>query len=161
MAVRQDDRGRGRLLATRAAVGRIEHAGIRADVERFVQGAEVCLHYEEVPLALDAVRTVVATVVALDRTIGPEVTLGILDGLVEDSQRTALALRRGLGFEKNFESKCDIKEGPFGSSTCVDAEDSVCYTLSSGSGCGGPSGHFQFVWDAGVAANQDTAGRQI
>ena len=83
----------------------------------------------------------------------PEVTLGILDGLVEDSERTAPALRRGLGFEKNFESKCDIKEGaPFGSSTCVDAKDSVCYTLSSGSGCRGPSGHFHFVWDAGAPA---------
>lgn len=154
VAIGQENRGGGRLSATRSAVGKIEHAGIRADLERFVVGAEVCLHYEEVPLALDAVGTIVATVVALDRTIGPEVTLGILDGLVEDSQRTALALRRGLGFDKNFESRCDIKEGtPPGSSTCVDAEDSVCYTLSSGSGCGGTSGRFQFVWDAGVVAD--------
>jgi hypothetical protein len=144
----KDKASPGRLSATRAAVGKIAHTDIRADLERFVAGAEVCLEFEEVPLALDAVRTIVSTVVALDRTIGPEVTLGILDGLIEDSESTALALRRGLGFEKNFESKCDIKEGtPPGSSTCVDAENSVCYTLDSGSGCGGTSGSFRFVWD--------------
>ena len=148
MTVRQDEARPRRLSATRAAVGNITHTGIRADLERFVGGAEVCLEYDEIPLALDAVRTIVSTVIALDRTIGPEVTLGILDGLLEDSGTTALSLRRGLGFEKNFESKCDIKEGtPPGSSTCVDAEDSVCYTLDSGSGCGGTSGSFRFVWD--------------
>lgn len=131
------------------ALGKIAHAGIRADLERFVVGAETCLEYEEVPLALDAVRTIVSVVIALDRTIGPEATLGILDGLSEDSQRTALAMRRGLGFTKNFESKCDIKTGtPPGSSTCVDAKNSVCYTLDSGSGCGGTSGRFRFVWEA-------------
>ena len=154
MAVSQENGGNSRLSATRSAIGQIEHAGIRADLERFVIGAEACLEYEEVPLALDAVRTIVSTVVALDRTIGADVTLGILDGLVADSEQTALALRRGLGFTKNFESMCDIKEGtPPGSSTCVDAQDSVCYTLNSGSGCGGTSGKFQFVWEAAEAAS--------
>lgn len=149
----KQNNGYGRLPATGAAVARIEHEGIRADLQRFVEGAENCLDHDEVPLALDAVRTIVATAVALDRTIGPEVTLGILDGLIADSERTALALRRGLGFTKNFDSKCDIKTGtPPGSSTCVDSKNATCYTLDSGSGCGGTSGRFQFVWDVQQAS---------
>ena len=74
--------------------------------------------YEEVYVALDCVRTIVTTTVALERTLSPEVATGILSSLVKDSQTSALALRRGLGFTKNFDEKCDIKKGtPIGSST--------------------------------------------
>ena len=153
MIEEQSKRGLHRLPATRSAIRRIEHEGIRADLERFAAGAEACLAADEIPLALDAVRTIVTTVVALDRTIGPEVAIGILDGLGDDSEGTALALRRGLGFTKNYDSKCDIQSGtPIGSSGCVDSKNSVCYTLSSGSGCGGSSGRFQFVWEAAALA---------
>ena len=76
MAMLQDGQIMPRLLDTRAAVRTIEHDGIRADLERFVDGAEVCLEYEEFALAVDVVRSIVATVVALDRTIGPEVHPG-------------------------------------------------------------------------------------
>jgi hypothetical protein len=148
MAVQQDHRGRNSLSLTRSALAKIQQEGIRADLERFVDGAEACLAADEIFLALDAVRTIVSTVVALDRTIGPNVTLGILDGLDEDSESAALALRRGLGYTKSTESKCDIKTGtPPGSSTCISAKNSVCYTLDSGSGCGSTGTRFQFVWD--------------
>ena len=101
------------------------------------KGREICLEYEEVYVALDCVRTIVTTTVALERTLSPEVATGILSGLVKDSQTSALALRRGLGFTKNFDEKCDIKKGtPIGSSTQFSKPNSVCYTLSSGSGCG-------------------------
>lgn len=148
MIEEQSKRGSHRLPATRSAIQLIEHSGIRAAIERFADGAEACLAADEIPLALDAVRTIVTTVVALDQTIGPEVTLGILDGLGDDSEQTAVALRRGLGFTKNDDSKCDIRSGtPIGSSGCVDSKNSTCYTLDSGSGCGGSSGRFQFVWE--------------
>jgi hypothetical protein len=112
-----------------------------------VAGVEVCIQHQEIHLAFDAVRTVVTTVIALDRTITPDVTVAILDGLVEDAQNQAIALQRGLGFTKNFDSKCDIKSGTGpGTSTCVDSRNSTCYTLSSGTGCGGTSG-FRFVWE--------------
>lgn len=148
MTVQQDARGNGHLSATRSAIARIEHPGIRGDLERFVDGAEVCLESQEIFLAIDAVRTVVSTAIALDRTIGPDVTLGILDGLTQDTETKALALQRGLGFTKTPNSKCDIKKGtPPGSSTCVSAQNSTCYTLDSGSGCGSTSGRFEFVWE--------------
>ncbi len=154
MTVGQYRHGDRALPRTRIAIGRIEHDGIRADLERFIDGAEVCLEAAEISLALDAVRTIVSTVVALDRTIGPEVTLDILDGLTDDSEQTALPLRRGLGFTKDFESKCDIKKGtPPGSSTCVDAKNSACYTLDSGSGCGSTSTRFQFVCEVEMVAS--------
>jgi len=153
MAEVKSKHGSRRLPATHRAIQLIEHTSIRADLERFLQGAEACLASEQIPLALDAVRTIVSTVVALDRTIGPDVAIGILDGLRDDSQQTALALRLGLGFTRNEDSKCDIRSGtPIGSSGCVDSKDSVCYTLSSGSGCGGTSGRFQFVWEAATRA---------
>jgi len=148
MTVRQEGRSGHALGATRAALAKIEHDGIRHDLERFLEGAERCLHHEEVPLALDAVRTIVSTVVALDRTIGPDVAMGVLDGLAADSKSTAQSLRMGLGFTRNEDSKCDIRSGtPIGSSSCVDAKNSICYTLSSGSGCGSTSTRFQFVWE--------------
>jgi hypothetical protein len=148
MTVQQDKHGNSQLAATRSAIAKIEHEGIRADLERFVAGAEVCLESREMFLALDSVRTIVSTVVALDRTIGPDVTLGILDGLTQDSEQTAIALQRGLGFTSTKNSKCDIKKGtPPGSSTCVAATNSTCYTLDSGSGCGSTSTRFQFVWE--------------
>lgn len=135
------------LPATRRAVGRIRDAAIREDVMRFVSGAEVCLEHREVYLAFDAVKTIVTTVVALDRTISPEVATGVLDGLVEDSAGQAIALRRGLGFTKNENQKCDIQPGTGpGTSVCVAKRRSTCYTLDSGSGCGGTSG-FRHVWD--------------
>lgn len=148
MTVQQDKTGSGQLSAMRLAIARIKHEGIRADLGRFVDGAEACLESSEIFLALDAVRTIVSAVVALDRTIGPEVALGILDGLTEDSQQTAVALQRGLGFTSTKNSKCNIKSGtPPGSSTCVAATNSTCYTLNSGSGCGSTSTRFQFVWE--------------
>jgi hypothetical protein len=135
------------LDATRKAIGAIRDFRIKEDLLHFVSGAEVCLEHQEVHLAFDCLRTVVTTVVALNRTLTPEVTVGILDGLLEDSQTRATALRRGLGFTKTENTKCDIKAGtPIGSSTCVSQRDSTCYTLDSGSGCGGPSG-FRFVWE--------------
>ena len=136
-----------RLSATRTALRGVKSRQIRKDLRRFVAGAERCLEHQEVHVALDAVRSLVTTVIALDRTLTPNVTLAILDGLVEDSTNEAIALQRGLGFTKNFDSKCDIKSGtPIGSSTCVDSKNSTCYTLDSGSGCGGTSG-FRFIWE--------------
>lgn len=142
-----------RLTSTRKALGRIRDAAIRADLERVVAGAEVCLAHREFFLAFDAVRTVVTTVVALHRTISPEATAGVLDGLLDDSKHGAIALQRGLGFTKTTDSKCDIKTGsPIGSSSCVSQKDSTCYTLDSGSGCGGTSG-FHFVWEAALESD--------
>lgn len=62
MTLRQEGRGDGTLPRTRIAVGRIDHEGIRADLARFLDGAEVCLESAETPLALDAVRTIVSVV---------------------------------------------------------------------------------------------------
>jgi hypothetical protein len=139
-----------KLEATRNAIDAIKNGSIRDDLLRFVTGAEVCLHHEETYLAFDCVRTIVTTVVALDRTLSSEVAAGVLDGLVKDSQAKAVVLRRALGFNKEFDAKCDIKPGtPIGSSSCVSSTNSVCYTLSSGSGCGGPSG-FHFVWEVAL-----------
>jgi hypothetical protein len=135
------------LDATRKALGAIRDFRIREDLLHFVSGAEVCLEHQEVCLALDCLRTVVTTVVALNRTLTPEITTGVLDGLLADSGTTAVPLRRGLGFTKNENMKCDIKTGtPIGSSSCVAQTNSTCYTLDSGSGCGGTSG-FRFVWE--------------
>lgn len=148
--MKSDDCKDSKLQATREALADVKDPSIREDLLRFVKGAEICLEYEEVYVALDCVRTIVTTTVALERTLSPEVATGILSGLVKDSQTSALALRRGLGFTKNFDEKCDIKKGtPIGSSTCVSKPNSVCYTLSSGSGCGGTSG-FQFVWEVAL-----------
>jgi hypothetical protein len=146
----REGKDRDRALAmTRAAIARVEHEGIRADLERFADGAEVCLGADEIFLALDAVRSIVSTAVVLGPTIGHDVTQEILDGLDQDSKQTAIALQRGLGFTKNSDSKCDIKSGTgAGSSSCVDSKNSVCYTLSSGSGCGSTGSGFQFVWEA-------------
>lgn len=141
---------KARLPATRSAVNRIREPAIREDIERFVSGAEFCLEHNENHLALDAVRTVVTTVVALDRTISPEVAAAILDGLTEDAANGAVALQRGLGFTKNQNMKCDIQSGTGpGTSRCVARRNSTCYTLDSGSGCGGTSG-FRFVWEVGL-----------
>lgn len=138
------------LAATRTALDRIREPAIREDLLRFVTGAEFCLQYRENYLALDAVKTLVTTIVALDRTITPEVTAAILDGLVDDSANGAVALQRGLGFTKNEGMKCDIVSGTGpGSSRCVASRKSTCYTLDSGSGCGGTSG-FRFVWEAAM-----------
>jgi hypothetical protein len=135
------------LDATRKALGAIRDFRIRDDLLRFVSGAEVCIEHNEIYLAHDCVRMVVTTVVALSRTLTPEVSIGVLDGLVADSGTTLIALRRALGFTKNENSKCDIKAGtPIGSSVCVSSPGSTCYTLDSGSGCGGSSG-FRFAWE--------------
>lgn len=144
---------KGSLARTRRAIARVEHEGIRADLVRFIDGAETCLNAGEVYLAIDAVKMVVTTVVALDRTLGPEVTYGILDGLSEDSESSAMALRWGLGYTSTKNSKCDIKPfTPPGSSSCVSARNSTCYTLDSGSGCGSSSGRFEFVWEIAAVA---------
>ena len=142
------------LEATRKAIDAIEDSCIKRDIMHFVAGAEVCLELQEVHLALDCVSTVVTTVVALNRTISPEVTVGVLDGLHEDSETTAKALRRGLGFTSNKDQKCGVKDaepggGGAGKSTCVSDPGGKCYTFGSGSGCGGTSG-FQFVWEAAL-----------
>ncbi|MCH9000503.1 MAG: hypothetical protein IID48_19885 [Proteobacteria bacterium] len=141
------------LDATRKAVGSIKDECIRRDIMHFVLGAEACLDHGEIYVALDCVKTVVTTVVALNRTISPEVTAGILEGLIEDSEGKATALRRGFGFTKYKDEKCDIIGGtPIGSSQCISQLRSTCYTFSSGSGCGGTSG-FQFVWDSAIRAS--------
>jgi hypothetical protein len=88
------------LDATRKALGAIRDFRIKEDLLYFVSGAEVCLEHSEMHLAIDCVRTVVTTVVALNRTLSPEVTLGVLDGLVEDSQTMVTRLRQGLGSTK-------------------------------------------------------------
>ena len=143
----------GALARTRRAIGNVEHEGIRSDLIRFIDGAETCLKANEVYLAIDAVKMVVTTVVALDRTIGPAVTFGILDGLSEDSESTATALRWGLGYTSTRNAKCDIKPfTPPGSSSCVSARNSTCYTLDSGSGCGSSSGRFEYVWEVAAVA---------
>ena len=140
------------LVATRRALRAIRNPEIRDDLCHFISGAETCLRAQEIHLALDAVRSVVCAVVALNRTISSEVAVRILDGLLEDSEKGAVALRRGLGFTKNKNEKCDIKSGtPIGSSSCVSSPNSTCYTFSGGSGCGGTSG-FQFVWESRYAA---------
>jgi len=145
---REKTPGTRALRMTRTALAAIEHEHIRKDLERFVDGAEKCLAADEIVLALDAVRTVVTTVVALDRTLGHDVAIGILDGLRLDSQETAVALQRGLGYTSKDNSKCDIRPGtPIGSSSCAAAKNSTCYTLDSGSGCGSSSTRFQFVWE--------------
>jgi hypothetical protein len=140
-----------RLDATRKSVASIADECLRRDIMHFVHGCEACLTNGEVHLALDCAQTVVTTAVALNRTISPEVTVAILEGLVKDSEGSATALRRGLGFKKTRDAKCDIISGtPIGSSQCISKLHSTCYTLGSGSGCGGTSG-FQFVWDAELA----------
>lgn len=145
------DRRDSVLGTTRGAIEQIEQETIRSDLLRFVSGAELCLQHQEVPLALDCVRTIATTVMALERTLTAEVVAEVLGAIEQDSQTTAQALRRGLGFTKHHDAKCDIKPGtPIGSSPCLAKQNSVCYTLSSGSGCGGPSG-FQFVWEVARA----------
>src|SRR5262249_41417690 len=69
------------LGTTRKAIGAIRDFRTKEDLLHFVSGAEVCLEHQEVYLACDCLRTVVTTVVALNRTLTPEVTVGILDGL--------------------------------------------------------------------------------
>lgn len=142
------------LEATRRAVDAIEDSRIQRDIMHFVAGAEACLELEEIYLALDCVRTVVTTVVALNRTITPEVTVGVLNGLLEDSETTAKVLRRGLGYTNSKDKKCDVKDaapggGGAGTSTCVSNPGGQCITFSTGSGCGGTTG-FQFVWEAAL-----------
>lgn len=89
------------LQASRDAIGKVRDASVRDDLLRFIGGAEICLANGEVVVALDCVRTVVTTVVALSRTLTPEVAVQVLDGLLEDSEERAVMLRRGLGFSKS------------------------------------------------------------
>ena len=143
------------LDATRKAIRAIRDRRIKESLLHFVSGAEACLEHQEIHWASDCVRTVVTTVVALNRSISPEVIVGILDGLLEDSETKATALRRALGFTKSQNARCDIKSGtPIGSSSCVSARNSSCYVLDGGSGCGSSSGGgftgFQFVWEAAL-----------
>ena len=146
--MRRDQEPDAALERTRAAVAKVDHEGIRADLMRFVDGTENCLRAGEIYFAFEAVKMIVTTVVALDRTIGSDITFAILDALSGDSESSATALRRGLGYTSTPNAKCDIRPfSPPGSSTCVAARNSTCYTLDSGSGCGSSSGRFQFAWD--------------
>ena len=136
------------LSLTRNAVMAIENPALREDFLHFLEGAEYCYAVGEVQMAVECMRNMLAATVVLNRSVGPDVALGVIDGVLEDTRSTARAMRGAFGFDKNYDEKCDIKPGtPIGSSSCVTSKGSTCYTIGGAGGCGGSSG-FRFVWES-------------
>lgn len=145
--------GKVALDATRKALAAVHDPAIRDDLLHVISGVETCLAHEHMYLSIQYARAVTSAVFVLRRTLSPAIAVGILDGLQYDSETSARALQRGLGFTKNFDERCKISGGPIGSSTCVEQKNSTCYQADGGTGCGGPSG-FHFVFEAAAVSGE-------
>ena len=130
------------LSATRESVGRIGNPEIRQEYSTFVETIEHGFKTGDRKFAKNSIEAFETVVFYLNRTITPELSAEILDGLSEDTKDTAL---RRKGGKKNM--RC----GTWGR-RCVSARNWECWEVGS-NGCvaKGPAREIAFSWPAVLA----------